>query len=364
MGSLAGTAEIIPGRQTKRLLGQVLLDGRFVPPRALEQALFEQNRTNERLGEILVRMGILDQGELRAVLSVQDRLASLDDAVRAAAGMRELLGELLLRARRITSRQLDQALEEQRNTGEKLGEVLVRLGFLTARELDAALAFQAHQDGTAPEAFRLGEILVSLGHLTGEQLREALERQRRGGKRLGEILVEGGFVDPRQLSHGLSVQKKLVTAALVAVLGLAATNASAQDSPPRAEAGRAPGRVVVTATVAARARVNLLSQKRELIVTYADVARGYVDVPAASRIEVTTNSPRGYLLVFEVADGLFREVAVNGLGREVRIAGSGGFVPQPPARGASIELSYRFLLSDSARPGTYAWPVSISARPQ
>ena len=69
------------------------------------------------------------------MLFVQRELASLEDSIKAAAGVRELLGELLLKAKKITPVQLDAALEEQRKSGEKIGTVLIRLGMLSEHEL-------------------------------------------------------------------------------------------------------------------------------------------------------------------------------------------------------------------------------------
>src|SRR6185369_4465710 len=101
-------------RTTKRLLGNILVDGGFVSPDDLDTALEQQKQTNQQLGEILVSMGVLDPVELKAVLSVQKDLASRENAVRTAAGIRLLLGELLIKAKRITQAQIDYALMQQR----------------------------------------------------------------------------------------------------------------------------------------------------------------------------------------------------------------------------------------------------------
>ena len=64
------------GGPPKRLLGQVLVDGGFVSAEDLSRALEEQNRTNEMLGEVLVRMRAADPEEIAAVVSIQSDLAS------------------------------------------------------------------------------------------------------------------------------------------------------------------------------------------------------------------------------------------------------------------------------------------------
>lgn len=347
----------------RRLLGQVLLDGEFITPLDLERALKEQKRTNEMLGEVLVRMGVLDSIDLKAALSIQGELCTIHDAIRAAAGVRMLLGELLLTANRITPEQLDAALGEQRRTGDKIGEILVRRGWITPRELDAVLAFQQHQGGGGPssERLRLGEILVSTGQITRAQLNAALERNRNSPKRIGDLLVEAGDLRPEQVDRGLRLQKRLVTASLVAVLSLA-SGASAQDIP-RAGPGSSSTRIEVTARVEARATLRVLWQQARIAITDADILRGYVDVRSATRVEVRNNSPQGFMLVFEGTGGLFREVYVRGLGREVQLGADGGFAPMPYAQHPVVlELSYRFMLDKEIQAGIYAWPLALSSR--
>lgn len=357
-----------PRRAARRLLGQVLVDGGFVSPGDLARALEEQNRTNEMLGEVLVRMKAADPAEIAAVVSIQSDLASLEDAVRSAAGVRQYLGELLLKARKVTPAQLEEALSEQRRSGEKLGEILVRRGALTRCQLDAVLAFQKCQAGEAPSSvrFRLGEILVATGRITREQLEDVLSRQKLTKKNIGELLVESGAVEPHHVTRGLRLQEMLVTAALVAVLSLAEISAAQEIPGGGVRPATGTARIQVTATVKARATLRVLHQERTLVVTPEDVARGYVDAPAASRIEVLNNRRGGCLLVFEgVAgpDAPFGRISVRGLEREVELGPGGGFVPHPFAPApVAAELSYRFVLTRDARPGTYPWPLQVSVR--
>jgi hypothetical protein len=111
--------------------------------------------------------------------------------------------------------------------------------------------------------------------------------------------------------------------------------------------------------------LKVLQQRTEMVITQADVARGYVEVQGATRIEVKNNNPGGYFLSFDGLGGPFKEIYIQGLGAEVQLAPHGGFIPQPFTRSAVVkELSYRFFLTDHAEPGTYSWPLQISARPR
>jgi hypothetical protein len=350
---------------TKRLLGSILVDGEFVTPQDLEAAVAQQKQTNSQLGETLVRMGVLDPAELTAVLSIQKDLAAPETAVKIAGGVRLLLGEMLLKARRITSAQLDYALMEQRQTGEKLGETLVRLNILKEHELDTVLLFQRNLggEGAVSDKLRLGELLVATGQVTRAQLEDVLERQKLSQKKIGELLIEAGYAKPDQIDQGLKLQQKLVTAALVAALSL---STMVGTEPAHAAGSSAEAKIGISARVLERTRMTVLDQAQELVVTNADISRGYVEIPAATRISVKSNNPAGYLLAFEAANGadsLFQSVNVFIGGREVQLSPTGGgWVPQPYVRGEVTQyLSYRFALSRDARPGTYHWPLLVSA---
>jgi hypothetical protein len=354
-------------KTTKRLLGRILVDGEFVTPQDLDIALKEQKKTNAQLGEILVRMGVLDPLELNSVLSIQHDLATPDEAVKLGSGVRLLLGELLLKARRISKAQLDYALMQQRQTGEKLGETLVRLGLLEVKELDAVLAFQQHQQGAAPvsEKLRLGEILVATNQITREQLESALSRQKLTKKKIGDLLIEAGYVQPEQVDQGLKLQQKLVTAALVAALSL--SNAFVAREACSGTTLAATTKITIAAVVREHTSMKVLAQAQELVVTNTDVKRGYVEVSAAARINVKSNNPAGYLLTFEVIGGpmpFLNSMYVLVGGREVQLSPGGGWIPQPYIRGGvTTDVSCRFALSKDAQPGTYHWPLMISVLP-
>lgn len=347
---------------SKRPIGRILVDGGFISGADLEIALAEQRHTNELLGEILVRMGLINPVELSAALSVQRELASLDSAVKAGLLTRQLLGELLMRTKHITPEQLEFALREQELSGEKLGEVFLRLGILSEPELHAVLGAQREQEAFQPPvSFRLGEILVSANLISRRQLEGALDKQRLTGQRIGEVLVDSGYVGHEHVTAALSIQRKLLTAALMAVLSLSAIaeTQAYQDNMRTAKAS-----LTVSATVRGFAKLKVLRQSAEIVVTPRDIRRGYVDVPAGTAIDVQSNTH--YYLVFEGLDAPFKAVHINGLrSGEVVISSGVGLIEQPYTNPGKFlfEISYRFMLSEDAHPGTYAWPLNISVSP-
>jgi hypothetical protein len=131
-------------------------------------------------------------------------------------------------------------------------------------------------------------------------------------------------------------------------------------------AGTTSALMSVRVQVQARTLLYVEAQPPSLVLTEADLARGYVEVPAVSRIRVRSNDPNGYLLAFDVTAGPFTAIEVTGLGPAARIGANGGWLVRPFAgtQPVTSELTYRFLLASNVQPGTYPWPVSLSAMPR
>jgi hypothetical protein len=347
-------------RSTKRLIGTLLTDAGLVTKEKLSQALEEQRQTNKHLGEILVGMGALSSVDLDIALSLQRKFAVSEQAVKLAAGIHKMLGEILVHAGRITSEQLEKALVEHKRTGEKIGQTFVRLGMATQQEIDTALEIQKTQDRgpEAPTRLRLGELLIAAKYITREQLEDALRRQKITKKKLGEVLVESGIVDAKVISWAVRLQEMLVKAALIAALSLAGVPAAAV-----AEAGSLSTTLHVSAVVLARADLNIIKQPAELVLTDADVRRGYVSVNAASLLELKSNSRAGCLLSFAAHGFPFEEASVNVMGRDVVLGPGGGLVTLPVMGRTTVALDYRFVLAKGTEPGTYEWPFSLSVSP-
>src|SRR6266851_2335981 len=188
----------------------------------------------DRVKDLIGTMGLTPE-QRHLVEHICAQWVRFEDIVETAAGPREPIGELLVKAGRITRAQLDHALAEQRQGREKLGEILVRPCWLTQPELAALLAFQERLGIAAAQhagPLQLGNLLVSAGKITFEQLQDGIRRQRGSKKRIGEALVEAGYTTDEQITQGLSLQRVLVGAALAAllVLSLAPGKARAMTS--------------------------------------------------------------------------------------------------------------------------------------
>lgn len=123
-------------------------------------------------------------------------------------------------------------------------------------------------------------------------------------------------------------------------------------------------KLTVSAMVSKHASLQVLAQPASVVITPADIARGYVDVLSPAQVTVQSNTQDGYLLMFENQGEFFRETLVKGLDSDVQVSAGGGGVAQRSLgvgmRKNLLNLGFRFVLSDSARQGVYAWPMRLS----
>jgi hypothetical protein len=176
-----------------------------------------------------------------------------------------------------------------------------------------------------------------------------------------KIPIDVGQVSSAGIGRAHGLQNNLVRAALIAAVTLASVQAA---QVPTAAAGSFSTVIRVNAVVLARTQLKPLQQPAMLIITEADVQRGYVDVSGASLFEIWNNDPAGCVLTFESSDFPFREAAVTVMGREIIIYPTGGMIVMPVTGRQQIALNYRFVLTTEAEPGTYAWPLSVSVNPR
>jgi hypothetical protein len=343
-----------------KMLAYILIDKTGMTEVEFESAIYDRNIAGNLLQKVLLQKGrLLTEGQ-NEFPKFSERAIPLAHALKLTSGVRQPLGSMLVKSGVISQDQLEQALEEQQQTGERIGEIFSRLGILEASDIDEFLGSQQDNQQKIPvqAAIKIGEILVASGHITKEQLNESLEYQKQSSKKLGEILVEKGYVAQQHVEQGIRLQHMLVTAAVGAVMTLSAMN-EAEAAP---SGKTATATVQTTAFVRPVAQARMLYQQPQLEITSQHVAQGYIDVLHASRIELRNNSPSGFILTIENQGEPFRDVYVNGFENQIQLNSGTAWVLMPyiPVP-KTLDLSYRFVLSENARPGSYPWPLQITA---
>jgi len=121
------------------------------------------------------------------------------DTPRPAHGAR--LGELLVREGLLTPPQIDEALRVQATLDRyvPLGHVLIAQRLISRDQLVAIL--DRHRRST-----RLGDLLVKSGEISQEQLESALAEQRRSGQPLGATLIRLNVISEERLRLALCRQ--------------------------------------------------------------------------------------------------------------------------------------------------------------
>ena len=119
----------------------------------------------------------------------------------------------------------------------------------------------------------------------------------------------------------------------------------------------------VSAHVVGRTLLTMSELPSTITVTAADVNRGYLDLPRSVAFQIRSNVREGYLVRFDALPEPFSRAHVRW--EQVHVVVGGGqesWVAQPYQKGAhAVEADVRLELSRSTQPGTYAFPLQISA---
>ena len=168
-----------PSKQKQSRIGDLLLDNLVITSEQLDQGLLYKDEQGGRLGEGLVNLGFLNNGQLQEFLQRQ--------------GRKSRVGESLVAAGVITAAQLSKVLLEQEKSGAKFGQCLEILGFLEEKPFLIFLAGQLAIEYVDLGSYPLDFVLV-------QQLPEAIARRFRA------ILLESnkngfliGMSDPADL---------------------------------------------------------------------------------------------------------------------------------------------------------------------
>ena len=115
------------------------------------------------------------------------------------------MGELLVKLGLLDESQLEEALTVQREQKKykPLGEICKELGFISGRVLRDILSRYRKQ-------ILLGSLLKDMGIISDDQLNKALQEQRKSREKLGQILVKKGIVTSSVLIDSLCIQLGIV----------------------------------------------------------------------------------------------------------------------------------------------------------
>ncbi len=110
-------------------------------------------------------------------------------------------------------------------------------------------------------------------------------------------------------------------------------------------------------------KYEFLYQQNNLVITSADIERGFIDINNGVIINVKTNSLNGYMLNIAFDSTLFNEIIISDENISSPVKEGFGELHMP-FHGKSYltkELTFRFYFSANTEPGTYQWPVAIAA---
>ncbi len=177
------------GQQPPARIGELLLRRGLLKKEELAKALSIQRHEREMqklpLGRILIEMGALTEAQLNGILGHPE--------------LRKEIGVLAHEKNLVDQAALDECLSVK-GPDELIGQVLIRKGYLSPDQVGELLKEQARSR-------RIGELALSLGVIRKKDFEAALQIQR-SPRKLGEILCDLGFITPLDLNHVLTKHNK------------------------------------------------------------------------------------------------------------------------------------------------------------
>lgn len=210
------TDHVFPNEQElqayRNRLGDMLLERRFVSVGELDNALEEQKRTGEPLGEILLRTGSLKENELLQVLSIQFKISTeeIDPYAVPLECIRLLPKNIAVRYRIFPlALQADGTLvigveklpsPQELRAVQQLIERPLQCRLVTRGDLSFALQRgYARLEKDVDASALIGHKLVAAHTIDRSLLLQALRRQRQRHKNLGQLLVDEGVVSRQDM---------------------------------------------------------------------------------------------------------------------------------------------------------------------
>ena len=201
----------------KQKLGDLLLENRLITLVQLSEALEAQKQSGEQLGEILVRLGHLEEDNLVPVLGGQLGVETCEiDPQKIAPSLLEMIPERIARRHSIipmegkdhqdliiaTTQPNDETLRRtlEKHTGRPITFILA------GRQ---AIQFAINQAYLPVKRPRLGQLLLRAGVLTSKQLAHALAEQAKRPRKLGMVLQDLGYLSREILEERIREQARL-----------------------------------------------------------------------------------------------------------------------------------------------------------
>ena len=118
----------------------------------------------------------------------------------------------------------------------------------------------------------------------------------------------------------------------------------------------------VSVHVVARTILTVEQQPETVEITASDVARGYLDIPNAVALRIRSNAANGYALRFASLDATFTRAEITWDNIVFVIIREAVGLTQPYQRGLTSGLMrVRLFLAPATVPGSYPWPIQVSA---
>lgn len=211
-------------------LGEFLVRRGLVTQGDLDASLRFKERTGEPLGQVLVSQGLLSEEQLYRALAEQHNLEYLPDL--SSYTVTESVLDALSRSDAVRysalpiSRLDDGSYEIVTSDPQSFAQIQERIGqpvrFLISLPVQVERAIERFYPAPAPTKVKdemqslyaqsggqtksLSDVIMEMGFADSADIQEAMQQQKQGGARLEDTLVQSGKLSPEMLAQSLAAQ--------------------------------------------------------------------------------------------------------------------------------------------------------------
>jgi predicted double-glycine peptidase len=202
----------------KELIGQILVKTGKLKQKDLEFALNRQKNIGLPLGQILS-----SEFSISKNFVIESLMFQKYQEVTGITILKDRLGQLLKKLGILDEDQITDTLSLQSKSKKLFGKILVDKKLLKNEFLEDILQ-AAKGNNIAIDKLnnkKIGELLVDLNYLDERLIETSLQEQNsflKNSKKLGEILIEKGALAVEKVSRVLSIQKKLASLTLITLM--------------------------------------------------------------------------------------------------------------------------------------------------
>lgn len=195
-------------------LGQLLFKTGLLNQSQIDYALNSQKNSNKLIGEIVISEFNIEKEKIDQLLTIQEQQKESKLVI-----INDKIGQSLKKIGLLNQQEIDSVLKIQKNDKKLFGNILINKSIVSKSLFENIInALSGNKEALkALKNKKIGELLLDLNYTNNEKLNECLNIQKNNKIKLGQIALEKGYILKSQLNKAVKLQKKFASLMLISV---------------------------------------------------------------------------------------------------------------------------------------------------